>query len=162
MRFGQDPRSPLIILAALAWILSILDRLVLLALIQAVDELQKQKHVTGCNLQNKCNLASFTVSYRFKKKGKSFTDGEYVKDCFIHASEELFRDFKNKTEILKKIKYLPQSAKIVQDRIAKMSSNEKIKEQQRFFRAKKATELLHFTEYTKKRFVPNISGRNSW
>ncbi|UYV65957.1 GSPT1 [Cordylochernes scorpioides] len=35
MRFGQDPRSPLMILAALAWILSILDRLVLLALIQA-------------------------------------------------------------------------------------------------------------------------------
>ncbi|UYV70535.1 hypothetical protein LAZ67_7003438 [Cordylochernes scorpioides] len=35
MRFGQDPRSPLIILAALAWSLSILDRLVLLALIQA-------------------------------------------------------------------------------------------------------------------------------
>ncbi|UYV66683.1 SEPHS1 [Cordylochernes scorpioides] len=34
-RFGQDPQSPLMILAALAWILSILDRLVLLALIQA-------------------------------------------------------------------------------------------------------------------------------
>ncbi|UYV70553.1 hypothetical protein LAZ67_7003515 [Cordylochernes scorpioides] len=35
MRFGQDPRSLLMILAAHAWILSILDRLVLLALIQA-------------------------------------------------------------------------------------------------------------------------------
>ncbi|UYV63044.1 hypothetical protein LAZ67_2002931 [Cordylochernes scorpioides] len=35
MRFGQDPRSPLMILAALAWILSILDKLVLLELIQA-------------------------------------------------------------------------------------------------------------------------------
>ncbi|UYV83358.1 hypothetical protein LAZ67_23000752 [Cordylochernes scorpioides] len=35
MQFGQDPRSPLMILAALAWILCILDRLVLLALIQA-------------------------------------------------------------------------------------------------------------------------------
>ncbi|GBL87698.1 hypothetical protein AVEN_81322-1 [Araneus ventricosus] len=55
--------------------------------------------------------------------GRPFTDGEYVKDCFIRASEELFRDFKNKAEIMKKIKDLPLSAKIVQDRTAKMSSN---------------------------------------
>ncbi|GFW76371.1 uncharacterized protein TNCV_1581501 [Trichonephila clavipes] len=56
-------------------------------------------------------------------KGKPFTYGEYVKNCFIRASEELFLDFKSKPEILKKIKYLPLSAKTVQDRIAKMSSN---------------------------------------
>lgn len=43
------------------------------------------------------NLASFAVSLEIAKKGKPFTDGEYVKDCFIRASEELFRDFKNKT-----------------------------------------------------------------
>ena len=36
----------------------------------------------------------------------------------------MFRDFKNKPEILKKIKDLPLSAKIVQDNIAKISSNE--------------------------------------
>lgn len=35
----------------------------------------------------------------------------------------MFHDFKNKPEILKKIKDLPLSAKTVQDRIAKMSSN---------------------------------------
>ncbi|XP_067127928.1 zinc finger BED domain-containing protein 5-like [Centruroides vittatus] len=69
------------------------------------------------------NLASFAGSPEIAKKGKPFTDGEYVKDCFIRASEELFRDFKNKPEILKKIKELPLSAKTVQDRIAKMSSN---------------------------------------
>ncbi|GBP40785.1 Protein ZBED8 [Eumeta japonica] len=69
------------------------------------------------------NLASFAISLEIAKKGKPFTDGEYVKDCFIRASEELFRDFKNKPEILKKIKDLPLSAKTVQDRIAKMSSS---------------------------------------
>ncbi|GBN33709.1 hypothetical protein AVEN_260316-1, partial [Araneus ventricosus] len=57
-------------------------------------------------------------------RGKPFTDGEYVKDCLIRASEELFRDFKNKAEIMKKkIKDLPLSAKTVQDRTDKMSSN---------------------------------------
>ena len=35
----------------------------------------------------------------------------------------MFRDFKNKPEILKKIKDLPLSPKTIQDRIAKMSSN---------------------------------------
>ncbi|GBN95829.1 hypothetical protein AVEN_274791-1 [Araneus ventricosus] len=45
------------------------------------------------------------------------------KIVFIRASEELFRDFKNKAEIMKKIKDLPLSAKTVQDRTAKMSSN---------------------------------------
>ena len=48
------------------------------------------------------NLPSFEVSLDIVIKGKPFTDGEYVKDCFIRASEEMLRDFKNKPEILKK------------------------------------------------------------
>ncbi|GBN15068.1 hypothetical protein AVEN_209780-1 [Araneus ventricosus] len=72
---------------------------------------------------NNVNLASFAVSLEIAKKGKPFTDGAYVKDCFIRASEELFRDFKNKVEITKKIKDLLLSAKTVQDRTTKMSSN---------------------------------------
>ncbi|GBO34473.1 hypothetical protein AVEN_17311-1 [Araneus ventricosus] len=72
---------------------------------------------------NNVNLASFAVSLEIAKRGKPFTDGEYVKDCFIRASEEMFRDFKNKAGIMKKIKDLPLPAKTVQDRTAKMSSN---------------------------------------
>ncbi|GBM37024.1 Zinc finger BED domain-containing protein 5 [Araneus ventricosus] len=72
---------------------------------------------------NNVNLASFAVSLEIAKRGKPFTDGEYVKDCFIRVSEEQFRDFKNKAEIMKKIKDLPLSAKTVQDGTAKMSSN---------------------------------------
>uniref|UniRef100_A0A0B7ASN7 Uncharacterized protein n=1 Tax=Arion vulgaris TaxID=1028688 RepID=A0A0B7ASN7_9EUPU len=68
-------------------------------------------------------IARFAISLQIAKRGKPFTDGEYVKDCFIRGAEELFRDFKNKTEIVKKIKDLPLSAKTVQDRTAKMSSN---------------------------------------
>ncbi|GBO37290.1 hypothetical protein AVEN_46707-1 [Araneus ventricosus] len=72
---------------------------------------------------NNVNLASFAVSLEIAKREKPLTDGEYVKDCFIRAYEELFRDFRNKAEIMKKIKDLPLSAKTVQDRTAKMSSN---------------------------------------
>lgn len=72
---------------------------------------------------NYVNFASFAVSLEIAKRGKPYTDGEYIKQCFISASEELFRDFKSKEEILKKIKELPLSAKTVKDRTAKMSSN---------------------------------------
>ncbi|GBM35109.1 hypothetical protein AVEN_40335-1 [Araneus ventricosus] len=72
---------------------------------------------------NNLNLASFAVSLEISKRGKPFTDDEYVKDCFIRASEELFRDFKNKAEIMKKIKDLPLFSKTVKDRTTKMSSN---------------------------------------
>ncbi|GBO09175.1 General transcription factor II-I repeat domain-containing protein 2A [Araneus ventricosus] len=72
---------------------------------------------------NNVNLASFAVSLQIAKRGKSFTDGEYIKDCSIHASEELFCDFRNKAEIMKNIKDLPLSSKTVQDGTAKMSSN---------------------------------------
>ncbi|KAK4880600.1 hypothetical protein RN001_008746 [Aquatica leii] len=49
------------------------------------------------------NMASFVDSQEIAKRGKSYTDGEYIKRCFIDASEELFRDFKNKADILKKL-----------------------------------------------------------
>ncbi|GBM18759.1 hypothetical protein AVEN_86990-1, partial [Araneus ventricosus] len=50
----------------------------------------------------------------------TFTTGKIKR---ISASEELFRDFKNKAEIMENIKDLPLSAKTAQDRTAKMSSN---------------------------------------
>ncbi|GBM70772.1 hypothetical protein AVEN_217398-1 [Araneus ventricosus] len=67
---------------------------------KAVEELQKKKTVNSmlsnwAQSSNNVNLASFAVTLEFAKRGKPFTDGEYVKDCFIRASEELFRDFKN-------------------------------------------------------------------
>lgn len=96
---------------------------------KAVDELKKTKQQSSSMLSNwtqssnNVNQASFAVALEIAKRGKPFSDGEYVKDCFIRASDELFRDFKNKDEIMKKIKDLPLSAKTVQDRTAKMSSN---------------------------------------
>jgi hypothetical protein len=97
---------------------------------KAVEELQKsqQKSCSVFNYwiqsSNNVNIAaSFVVSQEIAKRGKPYTDGEYIKSCFVNASEELFRDFKNKADILKKIKELLLSAKTVKDRTVKMSLN---------------------------------------
>ncbi|GFV43786.1 SCAN domain-containing protein 3 [Trichonephila clavipes] len=74
------------------------------------------------SMKRRCETC-ITCGGQIVKNGKPFTDGENVKDCFIRAFEELFRDFKNKPEILKKLKDLPLSAKTVKEGIAKMSSN---------------------------------------
>lgn len=91
-----------------------------------VDELKKTKLQSSSMLSNwmqssnNVNQASIAVALEIAKIGKTFTDGEYVKDCFIRASSELFRDFKNKAEILK---INQRFAKTVQDRTAEMPSN---------------------------------------
>ncbi|GBN39399.1 hypothetical protein AVEN_242390-1 [Araneus ventricosus] len=94
---------------------------------KAVEEFQKKQSSfmlsNWAQSSNNVNLVSFAVSLEIAKRGKPFTDGEYVIDCFVRASEELFRDFKNKAEIMKKIKALTLSAKTVKDRTAKMPSN---------------------------------------
>ncbi|GFW75578.1 SCAN domain-containing protein 3 [Trichonephila clavipes] len=68
-------------------------------------------------------MASFVFGQEIAKRGKPYTDGEYIKNCFINASEELFQDFKNKADILKRIRELPLSAKTIKDRTIKMCSN---------------------------------------
>ncbi|KAG8235195.1 hypothetical protein J437_LFUL014159 [Ladona fulva] len=96
---------------------------------KAVEELQKSQETSTSVFKNwmqsssNINMASFVVSQEIAKRGKPYKDGEYIKSCFISASEELFRDFKNKANILQKIKELPLSAKTIKDRTIKMSSN---------------------------------------
>ena len=72
---------------------------------------------------NSTTAASFAAAQEIVRCGKPFTDGEYLKETFIKISEHLFSDFKNKTEIVQKIKDMPLSAKTVKDRTIKMSEN---------------------------------------
>lgn len=53
--------------------------------------------------------ASSRVSHLIVKNKKSFRDGEMVKEAFVEAADSLFRDFKNKSEILFSIKALQLS-----------------------------------------------------
>jgi hypothetical protein len=96
---------------------------------KAVEELQKNQETSASVYKNwmqsssNVNMASFVISQEIAKRGKPYTDGEYIKNCFINASEELFRGFNNKADILKKINEVPLSAKTMKDRTIKMSSN---------------------------------------
>ena len=72
---------------------------------------------------NSTTAASFVAAREIVKRGKPFTDGEYMNDSFIKMSEHLFSDFKNKTEIIQKIKDMPLSAKTVKERAIKMANN---------------------------------------
>ncbi|XP_071042604.1 zinc finger BED domain-containing protein 5-like [Parasteatoda tepidariorum] len=96
---------------------------------KAVEELQKSQESSTSVFNNwmqsssNNNMASFVFSQEISKRGKPYTEGEYIKNCLINASEELFRYFKNKADILKRIKELPLSAKTIKDRTIKMCSN---------------------------------------
>jgi hypothetical protein len=67
--------------------------------------------------------ASFAAALAIARRGKPFSDGEYLKTAFIQCSEHLFNDFKNKKEILARIQELPLSARSVQRRIKDMAED---------------------------------------
>ena len=67
--------------------------------------------------------ASFRVSHLIEKNKKSFQDGEMVKEAFVEAADSLFRDFKNKAEILSSIKALQLSRSTVTRRSEAMAED---------------------------------------
>ncbi|XP_048357110.1 general transcription factor II-I repeat domain-containing protein 2B-like [Sphaerodactylus townsendi] len=67
--------------------------------------------------------ASFVAAQEIVRHGKPFTDGDYIKESFIKISEHLFADFKNKREIVQKIREMPLSARTVKERTIKMAEN---------------------------------------
>ena len=73
------------------------------------------------NSVNLSTYASFVAAQERARHGKPFTDGDYIKELFIKISEHPFLYFKNKSEIIQKIKDMPLSAKTVKDRTIKMA-----------------------------------------
>lgn len=74
-------------------------------------------------LANSTTYACFVATREIVRHGKPFTDGKYMKESFIKISQHLFADFKNKTDIVQKIREMPLSAKTVKDRAIKMAEN---------------------------------------
>ena len=72
---------------------------------------------------NSTKAASFAAAQEIVSHGKPFTDGEYLKESFIKISEHLFSEFKNKDEIIPKIKDMPLSAKTVKDRVMRLATH---------------------------------------
>lgn len=96
---------------------------------RAISELQRKaeqsKHTfkKWITSPQSTTAASFVAAQEIVRRGKPFTDGEYMKESFIKMSEHLFSDFKNKREIVQKIREMPLSAKTVKDRTIKMATN---------------------------------------
>ena len=92
---------------------------------RAISELLRKAEQSKCSFQNwikspnSTTAASIVASHEIIRRVNPFTDGE----SFIQISEHLFSDFKNKTEIVQKIKAMPLSAKTVKDRAIKMATN---------------------------------------
>ncbi len=72
------------------------------------------------NSANSSTSASFVAAQEIARHGKPCTNGDYIKELVIKISEHLFSDFKNKSEIIQKIKDMPLSAKTVKDRTIKL------------------------------------------
>lgn len=68
------------------------------------------------------------ATHEIVEHGKPFTDGEYVKESFIKISEHIFTDFKNKSEIVQKIRDMPLSAKTVNSTVAYLTVCDKSKD----------------------------------
>ncbi|KAM4706621.1 general transcription factor II-I repeat domain-containing protein 2-like [Discoglossus pictus] len=85
---------------------------------KAIAELMRKVDRSIYNFKKWVKSANSTV-----KHGKPFTDGEYIKEAFIKISGHLYMDFKNKNEIVQKIKDMPLSAKTVKNRTLKMAEN---------------------------------------
>ena len=62
------------------------------------------------------------------KRGKPFTDGDFIKKVFINCSEVLFEDLPNKNVILSRIKNLPVSARTVERRVEDMAADVKMQQ----------------------------------
>ncbi len=67
--------------------------------------------------------ASFRVCHTIIKHKKSFQDGEIIKEAFTEAADSLFRDFKNKPEILSSVKALQLSRSTVTRRSEVMAED---------------------------------------
>ena len=96
---------------------------------KAVKELMRKADLTKNQFKkwlksaNSTKYANFVAAQEIVRHGKPFTDGKYVKKFFLKISEHLFADFKNKCEIVQKIREMPLSAKTVKYRTIKMEEN---------------------------------------
>ncbi len=70
---------------------------------QQKAEQSKLSFIQWIKSPNSTTVACNAATREIIKHGKSFKDGEYMKELFIKISEHLFADFKNKREIVQTI-----------------------------------------------------------
>lgn len=84
---------------------------------------QQQLLAKPSSHSNNATISSFKVSNLIVKNCKPFTEGEFVKECFLEIADNLFEGFKNKKEITAAIQNLQLSRNTVVRRMEKMCKN---------------------------------------
>lgn len=92
---------------------------------QLKDNLIKQRCVLKSALtESECvTLASYQLSMKIAISQKPFTEGEFVKSCFLDIANILFSDMKNKDTIIRKIQELSLSHQTIQRRLLDISDD---------------------------------------
>ena len=73
--------------------------------------------------RNKATECSYKIAQCVALKGKSFTDGKYIKETFFKSAEILFGDLPNKEVIVSRITAIPVSVRSVERRITDLAEN---------------------------------------
>ena len=68
-------------------------------------------------------MASLHISLNIARSRKPFSEGEFLKQCFINCAEILFENFTNKNSILRKINDMQLSHQTIQRRISLIASD---------------------------------------
>ena len=84
-------------------------------------QLSKQKKFIGGSLN--VTAASYIVSNEIAKHGKSFSDGQFIKQAWLECAPVLFENFKEKEKIIQKTKKNPLSTNTVKVKILDMTDN---------------------------------------
>ena len=64
------------------------------------------------------------------KYQKPFSDGEFVKECFLESGATLYSDYSNKNSIMKQIENLQLSHQTIQRRIIALSNDIQLQSKQ--------------------------------
>jgi hypothetical protein len=88
-------------------------------------KLQKQRASLKAALtESECvTMASFKIAMMIAKYRKPFSEGEFVKQCFLEVASDLFKDYPNRDSIIRKINDLQLSHQTIQRRVLQLSSD---------------------------------------
>ena len=84
---------------------------------------QTQALKTFVTAKNHATEASYRIAHCIAKRGKPFTDGEYIKEAFLSSSAVLFDGLPNKETIKARIKDIPVSARSVERRVEELAES---------------------------------------
>lgn len=73
--------------------------------------------------ESSTTVASYQASKTIAQYGKSFNEGEFLKEAWLQCAPFLFEDFGNKEQIIQRIQDMPLARNTVKERILGMAEN---------------------------------------